>query len=200
MTAYRAQADALEIDAGAKHRLADEYDAAQERGEISKQGAHFSDGKMRANEILPPKELHEGRLIRDAEAAEPGIVLRTIDAHRAPLPPVAYPAQPFWSTGQRSEQSRTSALGINGKRPPTIATGERSIACRCSRSRDRSSAPQVAARAARGRIRGKSQGTFWREKRITGRMPAVIQRSRDSQNPTFLFKPRSLNVRPASQE
>jgi hypothetical protein len=30
---HRAQADALEIMAGAKHRLADEYDAAQDRGE-----------------------------------------------------------------------------------------------------------------------------------------------------------------------
>jgi hypothetical protein len=32
--AHRAQADALEIEAGAKRRLADEYDAAQERGEV----------------------------------------------------------------------------------------------------------------------------------------------------------------------
>ena len=30
----RAQADALEIEAGAKRRLAVEYDAAQERGEV----------------------------------------------------------------------------------------------------------------------------------------------------------------------
>src|SRR4051812_46029902 len=36
--AYRAQADALEIEAGAKRRLADEYDAAQERNEIAKAG------------------------------------------------------------------------------------------------------------------------------------------------------------------
>jgi hypothetical protein len=32
--AHRAQADALEIETGAKRRLADEYDAALERGEI----------------------------------------------------------------------------------------------------------------------------------------------------------------------
>lgn len=31
---YRAQADALEIESLAKRRLADEYDAAQERGEV----------------------------------------------------------------------------------------------------------------------------------------------------------------------
>lgn len=52
----RAQADALEIGAGAERQLADEYDAAQERGEISKQGAHISDGKMRSSDILPPEE------------------------------------------------------------------------------------------------------------------------------------------------
>ncbi|MGY4286143.1 hypothetical protein ACVWXO_005363 [Bradyrhizobium sp. LM2.7] len=36
--AYRAQADALDIEAQAKRRLADEYDAAQARGEVAKQG------------------------------------------------------------------------------------------------------------------------------------------------------------------
>ncbi len=35
---YRAQADALEIEAMAKRRLADEYDAAQERGEVARNG------------------------------------------------------------------------------------------------------------------------------------------------------------------
>jgi hypothetical protein len=34
---FRAQADAIEIEAGAKRRLADEYDAAHERGEIRTQ-------------------------------------------------------------------------------------------------------------------------------------------------------------------
>ncbi len=36
--AHRAQADALVIEAAAKRRLADEYDAAQERGEVRKDG------------------------------------------------------------------------------------------------------------------------------------------------------------------
>jgi len=39
--AHRAQADALEIEAGAKRRLADEYDA-QARGEVATQ----RDGKL----------------------------------------------------------------------------------------------------------------------------------------------------------
>ena len=35
---HRAQADALEIEAEAKRRLADEYDGAQKRGEVGKKG------------------------------------------------------------------------------------------------------------------------------------------------------------------
>lgn len=81
--AYRAQADALEIEAGAKRRLADEYDAAQERGEIKTQRdnqAFSATEKASGPEIIPPKELHEARIIRDAEKADPGIVRRTVDA------------------------------------------------------------------------------------------------------------------------
>jgi hypothetical protein len=36
--AYRAQADAAEIEAAAKRRLADEYDAEQARDEVAKKG------------------------------------------------------------------------------------------------------------------------------------------------------------------
>lgn len=36
--AYRAQGDALNIEAQAKRRLADEYDAAQARGEVARLG------------------------------------------------------------------------------------------------------------------------------------------------------------------
>lgn len=79
--AYRAQADALEIEASAKRRLADEYDAAQERGEVV--------GRLRsAKELSKPtaadldisrKDIHEARVIRDAEEADPGIVRRSLD-------------------------------------------------------------------------------------------------------------------------
>jgi hypothetical protein len=81
--AHRAQADALEIEAMAKRRLADEYDAAQERGEVR---AH---GERRVSEAetvgfadigLTGKDIHEARQIRDAEEAEPGIVRQTLDA------------------------------------------------------------------------------------------------------------------------
>ena len=84
--AHRAQADALEIEAAAKRRLADEYDAAQARGEVASDGrpktvvggngipATSTDLGLRRDQI------HDARLLRDAEEADPGIVRRTLDA------------------------------------------------------------------------------------------------------------------------
>ncbi|MFN6978891.1 MAG: hypothetical protein ACK4OP_12250 [Gemmobacter sp.] len=83
--AHRAQAHALEIEARAKRRLADEYDAAQARGEVHRHGGQVprdvadpnipsvSDLGLRRDEI------HEARQIRDAEAADPGVVRRALD-------------------------------------------------------------------------------------------------------------------------
>ncbi len=84
--AHRAQADALEIEAQAKRRLADEYDNAQEQGEVQAHGRpkNLPDGKdftpVTAGDLgLSHKDVHEARVIRDAEEAEPGIVRRTLD-------------------------------------------------------------------------------------------------------------------------
>ncbi len=80
--AHRAQADALEIEAAAKRRLADEYDAAQARGEVAGLGAnqHRDEGVVVSNTLgLRRDQIHEARRLRDAEAAEPGIVRRTLD-------------------------------------------------------------------------------------------------------------------------
>ena len=81
--AYRAQADALEIEAQAKRRLADEYDAAQERGEVSiGRPKTLPDGNTSATVAdvgLSSKEIHEARIIRDAETAQPGIVRQTVN-------------------------------------------------------------------------------------------------------------------------
>jgi hypothetical protein len=85
--AHRTQAHALEIEAEAKRRLADEYDAAQDRGEV----ASPRDGKLGRSEPerLKPtaadlgisrKDIHEARLIRDAEREDPGIISRTVNA------------------------------------------------------------------------------------------------------------------------
>lgn len=83
--AHRAQADALEIEAAAKRRLADEYDMAQAQGEVGKSGVR-TDLVSQGNEVVPSaadiglsrKAIHDARLIRDAEVADPGIVRRTL--------------------------------------------------------------------------------------------------------------------------
>ena len=81
--AHRAQADALEIEAAAKRRLADEYDAAQARGEVAKRGWESGVEKRNittsADLGLRRDQIHDARLIRDAEIADPGIVRRTLD-------------------------------------------------------------------------------------------------------------------------
>jgi hypothetical protein len=63
--AHRAQADALEIEAQAKRRLADEYDAAQERGEVAGPSDRHSNSRTEANK---------------ATAAEIGLTLLTSTA------------------------------------------------------------------------------------------------------------------------
>jgi len=86
---HRMQANALELEAGAKRRLADEYDAAQERGEIRRRGGNYGnqhsaklpDQKLAtaADVGVSHSEVEEARTIRDAEEADPGIVRRTLD-------------------------------------------------------------------------------------------------------------------------
>lgn len=75
-----------------RRRIADEYDAAQERGEVATDGRPKTvpdgNGKATAADIgLSRKGIHEARMIRDAEKAQPGIVRRVADAalneHRA---------------------------------------------------------------------------------------------------------------------
>lgn len=82
--AHRAQADALVIEAQAKIRLANEYELAQERGEVQKHGKVEVPGEnlkpaTLADIGLTKKIVHEARKLRDAEAAQPGIVRRTLD-------------------------------------------------------------------------------------------------------------------------
>lgn len=91
--AYRAQADALEIEAAAKRRLADEYDGAQERGEVKSSGQPRKSIVPNENNTpsvsdigLTRKQVHEARQLRDAEKANPGIIRKTLDTalrHRA---------------------------------------------------------------------------------------------------------------------
>jgi hypothetical protein len=85
-TAYRAQGDALEIIATAGLRLADEYDAAQKRQEVpghgGKRGNQHTGGKIEDSNLggITGTDIHEARIIRNAERIDPGIVKRTVDA------------------------------------------------------------------------------------------------------------------------
>lgn len=79
---YRAQADALLIEARAKMRLADEYDEAQGRGEVAGLGAnqHRDEGVADSNTLgLRRDEIHEARGLRDAEKADPGKAERALN-------------------------------------------------------------------------------------------------------------------------
>lgn len=84
---HRSQAHALAIRARAEMRLAEEYDAAQDRGEVAtgNRSKDFGvDGKnakpATASDIgLRRDEIHEARKLRDAERDEPGLVQRAID-------------------------------------------------------------------------------------------------------------------------
>lgn len=87
---YRAQADAAVIEARAKVRLADEYDAAQERGEVAtRENNPGSVGHVDEHNMPPATaeslglrrdEIHDARKLRDAEAAEPGKIKAAADA------------------------------------------------------------------------------------------------------------------------
>jgi len=83
---YRAQADAALIEARAKMRLADEYDAAQERGEVAGHGGgrnfKVPTGNVETTTAdigLSRKEIHEARILRDAEKAQPGAIEKAVE-------------------------------------------------------------------------------------------------------------------------
>jgi hypothetical protein len=90
--ARQLQGDALLIEARARVRLADDYDAAQEAGAVAGHGGKRSKGKIPDGNLDPattveigltPKEVHEARKLRDAERRMPGIVARAIAARIA---------------------------------------------------------------------------------------------------------------------
>jgi hypothetical protein len=95
------------IEALAKRRLADEYDAAQARGEVAGHGggrgnqhvAKVPDGNVAtvADLDLTRKAVHEARQLRGADAVDPGVICRTLDARLAdgqePGGPVLIPSR-----------------------------------------------------------------------------------------------------------
>ncbi|MBB2841298.1 UNVERIFIED_ORG: hypothetical protein GGE64_005080 [Rhizobium etli] len=84
--ARRLQADALLIEARAKIGLANEWDAAKQSGHTLK-GRPKSvpdENAFSAEEAgLSRKEIHDARKLRDAEAKQPGLVERAIEARLA---------------------------------------------------------------------------------------------------------------------
>lgn len=87
--ALRLQGQALKIEARAKERLADEYDAEKAAGNIAAQGQRTdllgADKKVpTARDLgLRHDEIHEARRIRDAARADPGAIERSIEARVA---------------------------------------------------------------------------------------------------------------------
>ena len=84
---HRSQANALAIRARAEMRLAEEYDAAQDRGEVSRGGGrpdcvddHNAVPATAADLGIRRDEIHDARKLRDAEASEPGLISRALDA------------------------------------------------------------------------------------------------------------------------
>lgn len=87
--AFRMQADALLIESRAKLRLADEYDAAQERGEVQRPGGDRktinvpdrNNDPAKVEDLgLTRKQIHDARQIRDAEKAAPGATEKAVNA------------------------------------------------------------------------------------------------------------------------
>lgn len=80
---HRSQAHALAIRARAEMRLAEEYDAAQDRGEVASAGQRsnvVADNVSTAADLgIRRDEIHEARRLRDAETAEPGLIQRALD-------------------------------------------------------------------------------------------------------------------------
>jgi hypothetical protein len=87
---HRTMGDALIIETQAQCRLADEYDAAQARGEAATHSAGNPRIVSQLDDLQQPatsselgikrQQLFEARIIRNAERATPGIVRRTVQA------------------------------------------------------------------------------------------------------------------------
>lgn len=124
---HRAQAHALAIRARAEMRLAEEYDDAQERGEVAKHGG-AERGNQHANVVsrnvataadlgLRRDEIHEARKLRDAERAEPGVVSRAINnmVERGEEPTRAALRREFFTPRPQPRQMDPKALWVWGR-------------------------------------------------------------------------------------
>jgi len=127
--------------ARAEMRLAEEYDAAQDRGEVASRGGERSG--LQHSPVAPTvadlgirrDEIHEARKFRDAEIENPGIISRTIEGMvkrgeeptRAALrkqiterPKPQMAREPLWVWGRVKDFERDGILAIS---PMVIASG-----------------------------------------------------------------------------
>jgi hypothetical protein len=114
---HRAMGDALIIETQAQCRLADEYDAAQARGEAATHSPGNPQIVRQQDDLQRPatstdlgikrQQLFEARIIRDAEKAHPGIVRRTVEQRLA------------------ARQAPTRAEVMRATRPPRPQPSER---------------------------------------------------------------------------
>ena len=137
----RMQAQALRIEARAKERLADEYDAAQERGEVAT-GNRARDFGVAGDNAKPATaadlglrrdEIHEVRRLRDAERAEPFFQCRRMRLRRhLALRSALLPASKPKAGSRTLEQSQRSARRWNR---PVSSSSNRTAAGRGVRLR-----------------------------------------------------------------
>jgi hypothetical protein len=138
----QAQADALEVEAEAQIRLAEEFDAAQQRGELASGGrpktVRDENGLAPATAAdlgLSRREIHEARQLRDAEAAQPGVVRRVLhgqlEADQEPTR-AAIRREVSAAIGASPNASRAAAFSRMGERagaqPVTLDLAEISAA------------------------------------------------------------------------
>jgi len=121
----RCQPVMVSTRAQAKRRLADEYDAAQERGEVATradQNLLPEQKKVSVVDLgLTHKDIHEARVIRDAEEESPGIIRRALDVMLVGPPesvetggPRANRAPGWWLLGVRQLPTRSEAAQFLG--------------------------------------------------------------------------------------
>lgn len=154
-TIYRVQADGLEIEAAAKRRLADEYDAAQAAGQVTGVSDRHSSSRAELKKAtaadvgLTRKEVHDARAFRDAELREPGITKRAVDTlveqrrepTRAAVRRELYPSKPqpiasdqsLWIWGRLLDFERKGILNaqpheILSEMPPHMIADVRRLA------------------------------------------------------------------------
>lgn len=134
---HRAQAHALAIRARAEMRLAEEYDDAQDRGEVRARGQNQEahPDLVDASLVGGTDALKEARQFRDAERADPGVIQRAIEGMvergeeptRAALrkeisvkPKAQMSREPLWVWGRVKDFDRDGILAIS---PMILAAG-----------------------------------------------------------------------------